>query len=205
MTTDPTDLTPPADAPLPLAVYVDPHSGPVVQDAHGLTLASVGAEGRGSLDADLDVARYLVACANAAPGLVAEVAEWAAVGSHALDLFDPMCKGRAPHPSDVRYVLGAVKAANASLRAERDEARDEVERLRGIVEAMNPEHNYMALLDLYDERERQAQAERDTARAALARIERVLEQGPRYTDRHMESAADAVVEEVREAMEASRG
>ena len=57
-----TTLTPPADAPLPWRIAIDPHG-----------LIVVTGDGRKMLDAaidDLDAARYLVAAANAAPGLV---------------------------------------------------------------------------------------------------------------------------------------
>lgn len=37
-------------------------------------------------------------------------------------------------------------------------------------------------------------------RRVLERVDAVTRQGPRFTDRHMESAADTVVEEVREAL-----
>lgn len=43
------------------------------------------------------------------------------------------------------------------------------------------------------------------ARAVLRAVLAVLERGPRYTDRHLEAAADSVVEEIREAIALASG
>ena len=79
-------LTPPADAPLPLSVYVDPHYGPAILDVNGETIGGIGMDRDLPEQVAIDVARYLVACANAAPGLLAEVARLRAALSDAVDL-----------------------------------------------------------------------------------------------------------------------
>jgi hypothetical protein len=60
-----TTLTPPADAPLPWSMDGG-HNDGAVRDATGRLLM------RGWYTVDLPAMAYLVACANAAPGLVAE-------------------------------------------------------------------------------------------------------------------------------------
>src|SRR5690606_21261301 len=52
---------------------------------------------------------------------------------------------------------------------------------------------------------RAAQLEFERTRRALNAVLAVLERGPRYTDRHLEAAADSVVEEIREAIALASG
>lgn len=47
---------------------------------------------------------------------------------------------------------------------------------------------------------RRVELELERTRRALSAVRAVLERGPRYTDRHLEAAADSVVEEFREAI-----
>ena len=76
---DPTTLTPPADAPLPWSMDGG-HNDGAVCDATGRLLM------RGWYTVDLPAMAYLVAAANAAPGLLAEVARLRAALSDAVDL-----------------------------------------------------------------------------------------------------------------------
>ena len=62
--------------------------------------------------------------------------------------------------ADSEWKVRAEKAER-----ERDEARAEREALRRHYDEAGPEHNLLALLDLYDERRAAAESERDEARA----------------------------------------
>ena len=57
------------------------------------------------------------------------------------------------------------RACIATTERERDAARAEREALRRHYDEAGPEHNLLALLDLYDERRAAAESERDEARA----------------------------------------
>ncbi len=89
--------------------------------------------------------------------------EWAAAGQALVDAFDPW-KPQAS-PATVRAVVAGVKSANATLRGERDA-------LRQHYDAAGPEHNLLALLDLYHDREMAAEAERDELRGKLRAMHR---------------------------------
>jgi hypothetical protein len=77
-----TTLTPPTDAPLPWAAHDPGNDWPEVLDADGHIVAhvSVFADANSPLAhrgmVSIDAARYLVACANAAPRLVKERDQW---------------------------------------------------------------------------------------------------------------------------------
>ena len=63
----------------------------------------------------------------------------------------------------------------ATAERERDAARAEREALRRHYDEAGPEHNLLALLDLYDERRAAAESERDEALRRRTRAERVGE------------------------------
>lgn len=122
---------------------------------------------------DLDNLARLEAAATPGPWNIADTAslpsaafEVARVGRSAASLSiragepgqDMMRAATGSITADARFIAAARNALPALLA---DHARlvAEVARLRGVVEAMNPEHNYMALLDLFMDRAHVAEAE----------------------------------------------
>ena len=80
----------------------------------------------------------------------------------------------------------------ATAERERDAARAEREALRRHYDEAGPEHNLLALLDLYDERRAAAESERDEARAELRRLALLgLERDERMNEA-LSGEADAV-------------
>lgn len=99
-----------------------------------------------------------------------------------------------------------VHEANRELAA-----RDaEIERLTAASEQFKKEVSWArdklaARVSSLEAELAEAHAELERTRRVLDAVLAVLEKGPRYTDRHMEAAADSVVEEIREAIARASG
>lgn len=89
--------------------------------------------------------------------------------------------------SDTKQRVDEIKARLAAVESAEVGTTDEVRAQSAVRRSV--ESDFRFLLALVEERE------------ALLRLARgVVERGPRFTDRHMEAAADSVVEELRRAL-----
>ena len=118
----------------------------------------------------LDELDALHAAATAGPWEVlvtpeSQFCEWRVVGPHYDDAFSDA--GQSPCDDDTRDAIVALHNAWPAISARLRAAAAEVEQLQRHYDAAAPEHNLLAVLDLYEGRRLEAEAEVERLRGAL--------------------------------------